>query len=113
VIQQHVSLVSTLLPVVVVYYVGTSCRHEALIQEVAELDSSVSALQEELNINVANLEDLRSMEAMLEEDFGIKKVTVKLESRCVKLRTYLAPNADKYVVNRMLEQDEFLDIMTR
>ena len=87
--------------------------HEALIQEVAELDASVSALQEELNINVSNLEDLRAMEAMLEEDYGIKKVTVTLESRCCKLRAYLAPNADTYVVNRMLEQDDFLDIMTR
>jgi len=87
--------------------------HEALIQEVAELDASVSALQEELNINVSNLEDLRAMEAMLEEDYGIKKVTVTLESRCCTLRAYLAPNADTYVVNRMLEQDDFLDIMTR
>ena len=87
--------------------------HEALIQEVAELDNSVSALQQELNINTANLEDLRAMESMLEEDFGIKKVTVNLEARCIKLRAYLKPNADQYVVNRMLEQDDFLDLMTR
>ena len=35
--------------------------HEALIREVAELDNSVSALQKELNINMANLEDLRTL----------------------------------------------------
>jgi hypothetical protein len=39
--------------------------HENLIREVAEMDTAVSALQEELNINMSNMEDLKMMEAML------------------------------------------------
>jgi hypothetical protein len=50
---------------------------------------------------------------MLEEDFGIKKVTVAIETRCKKIRSYLSPDADNYVVVRMLEDDEFFDLMTR
>jgi len=87
--------------------------HNSLIEEVAEMDAAVSALQSELNINMANLEDLKKMEAMLEEDFGIKKVTVAIETRCTKIRSYLSPDADNYVVVRMLEDDEFFDLMTR
>ena len=87
--------------------------HEHLIREVAEMDNAVSALQEELNINMSNLEDLKLMEAMLEEDFGIKKVTLQIETRCKKIRSYLEPSADNYVVVRMLNDDEFFDLMTR
>ena len=53
------------------------------------------------------------MEAMLEEDYGIKKVTLQIERRCTKIRSYLAPTADNYVVVRMLRDDEFFDLMTR
>jgi len=87
--------------------------HEHLIREVAEMDNAVSALQGELNLNMSNLEDLKAMEAMLEEDFGIKKVTFQIESRCTKIRTFLEPSADNYVVVRMLNDDEFFDLMTR
>merc|ERR1719183_2292521 len=72
--------------------------HEALIQEVAELDQAVSSLQQELNSNLANLEDLKVMDAMLEEDYGIKKVTADIEARCKKIRSFLSPDADNYVV---------------
>lgn len=87
--------------------------HEHLIREVAEMDNAVSALQGELNLNMSNLEDLKMMEAMLEEDYGIKKVTLQIESRCKKIRSFLEPSADNYVVVRMLNDDEFFDLMTR
>eukprot|EP00039_Didymoeca_costata_P027909 m.19459 g.19459 ORF g.19459 m.19459 type:complete len:503 (-) comp6587_c0_seq2:84-1592(-) len=87
--------------------------HEALIQEVAELDAATSALQDELNVNLCNLEELKAMEAMLEEDYGIKKVTLNIERRCVKIRSFLSPDADNYVVVRMLNDDTFFDLMTR
>lgn len=87
--------------------------HESLIKEVAELDTAVSTLQMELNSNLANLDDLNIMDAMLEEDYGIKKVTANIELRCKKIRSFLSPEADNYVVVRMLEDEEFFDLMTR
>ena len=87
--------------------------HHALIQEVAELDASVSTLQKELNINMNNQSDLKTMEAMLEEDFGIKKVTVNLEQRCTNIRKFLSPDTDQYIQHRLLTDDEFFDLMTR
>jgi hypothetical protein len=87
--------------------------HQALVHEAAELDSAVSALQAELDINLANMDDLKRMEAILEEDFGIKKITEAIEARCVKARSYLHPEADPYVVGRMLADDRFFEIMTR
>ena len=60
--------------------------HASLIEEVGDLDNAVSALTRELNINMQNLEDLRELEGMLEEDFAIKKNTLMLENRCMKSR---------------------------
>ena len=79
----------------------------------AELDESVSTLQMELDINMNNQTDLKTMEAMLEEDFGIKKVTVNIESRCTNIRKFLSPDTDQYIQERLLEDDEFFDLMTR
>lgn len=77
------------------------------------MDGAVSALQSELNSNICNLQDLKTLESMLEEDFGIKKVTVNLEKRCRKIRSFLRPDADLYIVNRMLVDDKFFDLLTR
>ena len=87
--------------------------HRSLIKEVAEMDEAVSTLQSELNSNICNLQDLKILESMLEEDYGIKKVTYNLEKRCLKIRTFLRPDADAYIVNRMLKDDEFFDLLTR
>lgn len=87
--------------------------HESLIQEVAEIDAAVSALQLELSTMIENTADLKTMEAVLEEDYGIKKCTVQLEKRCVRVRSFLASDADIYIVDRMLVDDDFFDLMTR
>jgi len=87
--------------------------HRSLIKEVAEMDEAVATLQSELNSNLCNLQDLKILESMLEEDYGIKKVTFNLEKRCKKIRSFLRPDADNYIVTRMLNDDDFFDLLTR
>ena len=76
--------------------------HRSLIKEVAEMDEAVATLQSELNSNLCNLQDLKILESMLEEDYGIKKVTFNLEKRCKKIRSFLRPDADNYIVSIVL-----------
>ena len=87
--------------------------HMSLLEEVADLDNAVSALTKELNIHIQNLDQLRTLEAMLEEDFAIKKNTVMLENRCAKARSFLTPDTDTFLINKMLNDDKFFDVMTR
>ena len=87
--------------------------HESLIQEVADLDNAVSALTEELNISMRNLEELRNLEGSLEEDYAIKKNTLLLETRCSKSRSFLEPDTDPYVIKKMMGDEKFMDLMTR
>ena len=56
---------------------------------------------------------LRTLEAMLEEDFAIKKNTVMLENRCGKARSFLSADTDTFLINKMLNDDKFFDVMTR
>ena len=87
--------------------------HESLIQEVADLDNAVSALTEELNISMRNLEELRNLEGLLEEDYTIKKNTLLLETRCSKSRGFLDADTDPYVIRKMMGDPKFMDLMTR
>lgn len=91
----------------------SDCAHDALIQEVSELHASINALESQLDIHMKNYEELKREEGTLEEELAIKKLTIVLEERCKKIRTFLDPTADNYTVVRMLNDDEFCDIMTR
>jgi hypothetical protein len=87
--------------------------HASLIEEVADLDNAVSALTAELNINMQNLDELRHLEGVLEEDFAIKKNTLLLETRCTQARSYLAADTDPYLIKKMMGDPNFFDVMTR
>jgi len=81
--------------------------HRRLIEEIAELESAVRALTDELDTNERNRIDLGNMVAMLEEDLTIKKNTLSLEERCIKTRSYLAPDVDPYFIHRLMTDDGF------
>jgi len=91
----------------------SDCAHDALIQEVSELSAAVNALENQLDTHLKNLDELKREEGTLEEELAIKKLTVVLEGRCQKIRGFLAATSDPYTVQRMLNDDEFCDIMTR
>ena len=50
---------------------------------------------------------------MLEEDFAIKKNTLMVEKRCIKAREFLKSDTDHFLINKMLHDDSFFDVMTR
>eukprot|EP00039_Didymoeca_costata_P020589 m.341815 g.341815 ORF g.341815 m.341815 type:complete len:508 (+) comp20544_c0_seq1:74-1597(+) len=87
--------------------------HQSLVEKVAELDAAVEALTNELNTNLYNQEELKNMEATLEEDFAIKKNTLLQETRCTKVRSFLNPETDTYVIKKMMTDEAFFDLMTR
>jgi hypothetical protein len=87
--------------------------HDSLIQEVADLDNAVSALTQELDISIKNLDELRNLEGLLEEDFAIKKNTLLLETRCTKARAFLSTETDPFTVKKMMREQKFFDLMTR
>lgn len=91
----------------------SDCAHDALIQEVAELHAAMNALEAQLETHMKNFEELKREEGALEEELAIKKLTVVLEERCKKIRKFLEPTADNYMVVKMLNDDEFCDLMTR
>lgn len=62
--------------------------HEILIQEASDLNVTVQTLQMEIGTHNANLEELRSMEGMLEEDLAIKQNSLKIENKCTYARSY-------------------------
>eukprot|EP00040_Diaphanoeca_grandis_P031033 m.184833 g.184833 ORF g.184833 m.184833 type:complete len:533 (-) comp32209_c0_seq1:95-1693(-) len=81
--------------------------HRRLIEEIAELEGAVRTLTDELDTNERNRIDLGNMVAMLEEDLTIKKNTLSLEERCIKTRSYLAPDVDPYFIHRLMTDDGF------
>lgn len=91
----------------------SDCAHDALIQEVAELHAAMNALESQLETHMKNFEELKREEGALEEELAIKKLTVVLEERCRKIRKFLEPTADNYMVVKMLNDDEFCDLLTR
>jgi len=60
--------------------------HTSLIQEVAELDGVCSNLTEELENMQDELEELRQVEGMLEEDLAMKTKSIQIDEKCMKLR---------------------------
>eukprot|EP00040_Diaphanoeca_grandis_P043413 m.267986 g.267986 ORF g.267986 m.267986 type:complete len:498 (+) comp75725_c0_seq1:313-1806(+) len=62
--------------------------HSQLLQEAADLTQTVETLQQEIATHNANLEELRQMEAMLEEDLMIKHNSFKIEKKCTYARSY-------------------------
>jgi len=81
--------------------------HERLIEEIAELESAMRALTDELDTNEHNRIDLGTMVAMLEEDLTIKRNTLSLEERCIKTRSYFAPDVDPYFIHLLMTDDGF------
>jgi len=64
--------------------------HDELLQEAKDITSAVDALKAEIDIHNQNLQDLRDMEIMLEEDLAIKTNSRKIEKKCIYLRSYFA-----------------------
>jgi len=62
----------------------------SLVKEAAEISAAVQALTAELEVNEANMVELRKMESMLEEDIMIKTRSIKIEKKCIYNRSYFA-----------------------
>jgi len=75
--------------------------HTSLIQEVAELDGVCSNLTEELENMQDELEELRQVEGMLEEDLAMKTKSIQIDEKCMKLRSMLGDDADPQRVKMM------------
>jgi len=75
--------------------------HVSLVQEVAEIDGVCEALTHELELATANLAELRKVEGILEEDYAMKTKSVNIDTKCMKLRSLLADDADPEKVKMM------------
>eukprot|EP00039_Didymoeca_costata_P024013 m.8985 g.8985 ORF g.8985 m.8985 type:complete len:511 (-) comp3987_c0_seq1:239-1771(-) len=75
--------------------------HAALVQEAAEIHGVSDALTLELETAVANYQHLRKLEGILEEDFALKTKSIKIDEKCLKLRAYLADDADPQRIKMM------------
>ena len=75
--------------------------HDALVVEVAEMDGVMTAMKEEHDMAVECLGELRSVEAMLEEDLAMKTKSLNLDEKCLKLRSYLASDVDPQKIKMM------------
>eukprot|EP00041_Stephanoeca_diplocostata_P029699 m.883915 g.883915 ORF g.883915 m.883915 type:complete len:575 (-) comp23613_c0_seq2:1714-3438(-) len=64
--------------------------HSKLMEEAKDIQATVEALQDEIDTHNANLTDLRETEIMLEEDISIKTRSLKIEKKCVYMRSYFA-----------------------
>jgi len=77
--------------------------HAQLLQEAADLTKTVETLQQEIATHNANLEELRKMESMLEEDLMIKQNSMKIEKKCTYARSYFCrmknENAQEELLN--------------
>jgi len=75
--------------------------HDSLVMEVAEMDGVMTAMKEEHDMAVECLEELRNVEAMLEEDYAMKTKSLQIDEKCLKLRSYLASDVDPQKIKMM------------
>eukprot|EP00912_Choanoflagellata_sp_UC4_P001288 UC4_evm3s804 len=64
--------------------------HLSLIEEVKDMEAAISALSSALQGNNHTLADLFNAKAMLEEDITIKSNSIRIEEKCIKLRSYFS-----------------------